>query len=387
MDNSELLQYRRKLIQDAMQFRKGDRVPHISNFVFWPILNAGYKLSEACRDWDIMEKCQRSFMDEFAFDQVRPIAGTLCNPPAMIDNIGEGFNIFDDANGTVSIRDMRLLMADEYDAFIADKGRYEWETILPRKYPRWNKLTVGDLVQPLEEFNKFNRHMAKMTDVARLEYGIPKISAMMGGMPGIEQLFCTYVGMRGMSSDLRRYPDKIKLACEVMERNTDAVIKQIGDTNLDESGSAFTIMISLLSHVFLNPKQWETFYWPRLKRILDAVVAANKTAYIFVEGKIDRFYSYFEDFPAGHIALHLEQDDLYEARRRLPNICLIGGMSTVLLGGGTPDECVAGAKKLIDELGTHGGFILSQDKMISYLRDAKPENVKAVCDFVQNYHI
>ena len=39
-------------------------------------------------------------------------------------------------------------------------------------------------------------------------------------------------------------------------------------------------------------------------------------------------------------------------------------------------------KRLIDELGPQG-FILGQDKMMSYRMDAKPENVLAVCDFVR----
>ena len=46
-----------------------------------------------------------------------------------------------------------------------------------------------------------------------------------------------------------------------------------------------------------------------------------------------------------------------------------------------------GFQKLIDELGSEGGFILSEDKMLSYRNDAKPENFKAVCDFVNNYKI
>ena len=65
----------------------------------------------------------------------------------------------------------------------------------------------------------------------------------------------------------------------------------------------------------------------------------------------------------------------------------MGGMTTDLLSGGTPDACVAYAKRLCDELGRDGGFIFSEGKMLSYRNDATRENYNAVCDFVSNYRL
>ncbi|MCL2150836.1 MAG: hypothetical protein FWH50_01255, partial [Coriobacteriia bacterium] len=96
-------------------------------------------------------------------------------------------------------------------------------------------------------------------------------------------------------------------------------------------------------------------------------------------------YEFFQDVPAGHVAIQIEQDDIFEVKAKLPNICVVGGMTTQLLGDGTAKQCVDYAKFLCDELGREGGFILSQDKMMSYLRDAKSENLKAVCDFIADY--
>ena len=62
-------------------------------------------------------------------------------------------------------------------------------------------------------------------------------------------------------------------------------------------------------------------------------------------------------------------------------------MTSALLGNGTPQECVDSAKKLIDEIGRDGGFILSQNKMLSYKEDCRRENLKAVSDFVLNYSL
>jgi hypothetical protein len=70
-------------------------------------------------------------------------------------------------------------------------------------------------------------------------------------------------------------------------------------------------------------------------------------------------------------------------RKKLPNICFVGGMSTDLLGNGTEQQCVDYAKKLIDELGD--GYVFSANKMISFKNDCKRENLLAVTEFVLNY--
>jgi uroporphyrinogen-III decarboxylase len=68
-------------------------------------------------------------------------------------------------------------------------------------------------------------------------------------------------------------------------------------------------------------------------------------------------------------------------------VCLCGGMPSDLLARGTKKECIDYAKRLIDELASDGGFIFSQDKMISYPNDCSAENLKAVNEFVQEYRI
>ena len=93
---------------------------------------------------------------------------------------------------------------------------------------------------------------------------------------------------------------------------------------------------------------------------------------------------FFKDYPKGMICMHPEQDDVFELHEALPNCSIIGGMPVALLGNGKPEECVDRAKLCCDELGKDGGFILCQDKMVSFKNDATSENVKAVCDYMQN---
>ena len=73
-------------------------------------------------------------------------------------------------------------------------------------------------------------------------------------------------------------------------------------------------------------------------------------------------------------------------RKELPNCAILGGMTVELLGRATPEECVERAKALVDGLGAlDGGFVLCQDKMGTFKADARPENLKAVSEFIVNY--
>lgn len=81
----------------------------------------------------------------------------------------------------------------------------------------------------------------------------------------------------------------------------------------------------------------------------------------------------------------VESDDPYEIRKKYPNIAIYGGLDVNILGKGTKQECIDMAKRAIDELGCDGGLILAPNKMMAFPNDCNPENLKAVCEFVQEY--
>ena len=83
---SELKSYRIKLCRDAASFKKPDRIPHISFYITWPILDSGYKLSEALYDWDIMEKVMKEHQERYNFDAIQCL-GTR-NPMKITEACG-----------------------------------------------------------------------------------------------------------------------------------------------------------------------------------------------------------------------------------------------------------------------------------------------------------
>ena len=105
-------------------------------------------------------------------------------------------------------------------------------------------------------------------------------------------------------------------------------------------------------------------------------------ARIFAEGSILRFADYFSSFDRGTLTMHIENDDVFEIRSSMPNVAIMGGLTTEVLRADHVRDAVEYTKMLCGTLGAEGGFILSEGRMLSYRNDAYSANYKAICDFM-----
>ena len=197
-----------------------------------------------------------------------------------------------------------------------------------------------------------------------------------------ETFHSSFRGIAGVSLDMRRCPDKLDNAIQSYWKAISLGSLQRAVGNKDHSYIA-DVYIGVIGHAIMNNKQFDRFYWPYLKEIFDSCTEKECMAYIYVESTISRFADHFADIPVGTAMMHLELDDIFEMRKLLPKMPLVGGMTTDMLGSADPDTCVEYAKKLIDEMGD--GYAISQNKMLSFRNDCKRENLIAVNDFVRSY--
>ena len=385
MTAQEMKDYRVGLFRDAVSMtRKPDRLPHLSNFWTWQILDMGYKFSEATHDYDVMEKVMLGFHERYGFDGYQETG--IRHPQRVTETLGDSIYVIDDEKELFCLQDHSYLETSEYDELIANPTKFIWEKVLPRKFYRFRPdMDPQLMVQCVKENQLFWTKAFERN--SKLEaMGVPGLISPKNGFAslGIEYLFSGLRGIKGISVDMRRSPEKVRAACDALDSiSAEPVVQNlIRDVPGPDMGYCFDMLVAVLAHTILNMKQWEMFYWPPLKRIIDEVVAKNKTIQLFVEGSFLRFADYFKDYPKGHIGLQVESDDILEVRRAFPNCCVIGGMTSQLLGQGTREQCVDRVKFLVDELGPQG-FILGQDKMMSYRMDANPANVLAVCDYVR----
>ena len=387
MSAKSLQAERARLFRDAANFRKTRRIPHFANAVTWKVFDAGHTLDEAMTDFGVMEKCVRHFLDRYPVDAVLDVG--IRNQFNVTEAFGEGSYYYYDKE-VVGIHDHAHCTVDTLQQYMDDPTRYSWEVILPKKYGEsWDQKSIQVWKKTCSEHMKYTKFVIHMASVMK-EYGLPSLSPnnpMKGAVvPAVEELMSNLLGIKQLSLAMRRNAEELDAFIERWNKERMApIIEKIRNGKGPDPKYCFDSSILMLAHTVMNKKQFERFYWPNLKELLDAYAEKNMNIRIFTEGSILRFAEYFKDYPKGVLTFHLEQDDPFEFREALPNVAIMGGMTTDLLSNGTPEECVGYAKRLCEELGKDGGFIFSENKMLSYRNDAKSENMLAVCRFVNDF--
>jgi hypothetical protein len=377
MDAKAALQERTELFANAIQFKKNKRVPLGANFWTWKILDAGYKLSEALYNYDIMEKVNDEFHQRYQFDAYIDL-GTR-NPMRVTSALGAGFHKIDPTDEVIIADDHHIMEREDYSELAKNPAGFYWT----KAFQRYCKpgITMGEIENAVKESRALAEFTGKMTDKYINEYGAMMFALNFVITP-FEQLYNTLRGIKEVSLDIRKCKSQMKETMEAMfVTEVEPALNRLMEA--DHTGFVTPMNIGFLAHSVLSVDQFGELYWPYIKKIIDTAIKHKKTIFCFCESTMLRFAEFFQDVPRGVLLIHLEQDDIFELRKRLPNIALAGGMPTDLLGHGTKEQCVDYAKKLIDTLGD--GFVLSQNKMMSFRNDAKRENLLAVNEFARTY--
>lgn len=265
-----------------------------SNFFTWRIFDAGYRLSEAILNYDVMEKVLRRFQETYRFDAHFDLGSR--NPLRISNALGGKKYTIEDESGAVSYLDESLMTAEQYDALIENPAAFTWEVILKNHLP---ELTLGQLKNgalELIRFMQFSEHINKVF-VEEYQCKLRLDATRPAGVP-FETLFQTYRGMVGISKDLRRCPERVEQALQVLFDTTIAPQLKACDFSAPTPSVAGNYII-MMAHSILNEKQFARFYWPHFKAIFDAVHAQNGTMFVFSEAQILRFADFMDEIPKG----------------------------------------------------------------------------------------
>ena len=112
------------------------------------------------------------------------------------------------------------------------------------------------------------------------------------------------------------------------------------------------------------------------------------TVGVFMEGNWEPYYELLQELPDndGKLVCLQENGDCKKFKEKLGNkLCVCGGIPISLLAFGSEEEVKDCVKRMIDDCAADGGFMISTDKGILTLGDAKPENIKAMIEAVKMY--
>ena len=99
----------------------------------------------------------------------------------------------------------------------------------------------------------------------------------------------------------------------------------------------------------------------------------------------DKNLHYFKELPKGSAVIGLDSTtDILLAKKILGgHLCIYGDIPAAMLSHGTPEEVEAYCKKLIDEVGRDGGFILGSGCAVP--PDCKPDNFRMMLETAKHY--
>jgi hypothetical protein len=278
---------------------------------------------------------------------------------------------------------------DEYDALIEDPTGYLLNV--------WMLRTSRRLVGPGEANTVQNNVAWLMGGMAMMQYFTafgPQVqrlrrecgtaSAIAGILKSPFDIIADkFRGYIGLTMDLFERPKKVLAAAEALMPHMLHVALSTADPNKEVP---ITIWMHRGCVPFVTPDQFDNYYWPTLKPIIQEIWAHGHQTLFYAEGKWKHHWDSFRELPAGSIIYHCDRDDVFEAHRALGDrFAISGGIPNYLLSFGKPQEVRAFCKKVIDEVAADGGYIMDAGAIMQ--NDTSIENIKAMTEFTRDYGV
>ncbi|MDI6831656.1 MAG: uroporphyrinogen decarboxylase family protein [Actinomycetota bacterium] len=328
----------------------------------------GITQGEAWRDHEKAREALLWCWREFGYDVIsKPnyyypmIPGRFCGAP--VRNLIPGRQLPEDA--LYQIDERVLFPREDYDRIAALGWNAYWE----ENYEAMSGKPWESLKAMMELSNRFYvEDMRKCEEEgASVSLGVAVDSVMMA--------FSLCRTLVEFTRDLREVPDKVEAAmrasCEDLIENAIRVCKENGKMTafvVLERGSGFYYPLEV----------FERFEWPFLQRYVDAFIAEGILPWLHFDTDWGINLPHLRRLPRGKCVCDLDgMTDIFRAKEILGgHMCISGDVPAALLTLGRPDDVAAYCRRLIDEVGEGGGFMLTTGCECPV--DVKPENLRAM---------
>ncbi|GAV22917.1 uroporphyrinogen decarboxylase family protein [Carboxydothermus pertinax] len=386
-DKLKLYEERKTRYLKALDCGKPDRVPVVITGAEFIIKFAGFTLQDIYYDPEVNYfKAMDAFLQRFDVDA--HFGAPMLWWGGLHDAVGAVYLKFAgrelDVNTQFQYIEGEYMLPEDYDAFIENPTEWILTTFLPRIHKEFTEpgsyraniaLIKGAIARAMEL-----EVLAQAAEKWAKEYG--SFTAITGlSKAPFDTLGDTLRGLKGIMMDIRRIPEKVKAAMEVLVPHNIyyGLATAGGDTE-------FPVFIPLHrgAFPFLNPKQWDEFYWPTLKRVIEGLWERGKRTLFYAEGDWTPYLEKIAELPDKSIVFHVDRTDMDKAKKILGGrFCLKGNVPNSLLSIGKPEEVKDYVKRLIDTYAADGGFIVDSAAVLQ--ADSNPRNVEAMIEAVYLY--
>jgi hypothetical protein len=395
---------------DVYNLREPDRVPVNLPVGNLPLKMFGVNAHTAMYDYDKALEAANKFNEKYSAE-LEYTAGPYVTPGRILDLLDyklyawPGHGAPENATAWQFIEG-EYMTEDEYDDLLRDPSDFWIRTYLPRCF---------GILEPMRLFQPFtniteNVHIGqfmpfampqvqqmlqRMIDVGKEYQNLMQIMMKAGsrGMMGFamgfgggfakapfDTLGDTLRGTKGIMKDMFRRPDKLLEALDVVADLTIGTI--LKSPNIDRM-TMVTYPLHKGADGWMSQKSFDTFYWPSLKKVMNALINEGLIQSLFAEGSFNTRLEYVDEFPKGSVVWYFDRTDMFQAKKILgKKCCLMGNVPSSMIVTGDPKDVKEYCRRLIQEVGKGGGFVLSAG---STPDNPKLENLQAMMAAVREY--
>lgn len=390
----------------TMELKVPDRVP-LGLATCGHILAKWFKLNEVYFDYNVMGDAAVKFASEYPCDLLFTATAAegfifsfaLSNIPEIASTVrfltGPMHDILRDKYTKWPGRELKenlpfqflggkFMEPEEYGKLIEDPVDFVVSIILPRACLNLEKPGTASYTQTLIRLVlEGRRYMDALGSINAklLKIGYPTPTVTFAYSP-LDIIGDFLRHPTHAMTDIYRYPDKVKTACEV-------IVKPILDVALSlKPIGANLAFIPLHLNEMLPPKLYNEFYWPYLKKIILELLNNGIKSLVFFEGDHTPHLDTILELPKGWgIGWFERPRDFMEVWRKLKgHTVVMGGVPLGLICGGPPEKIEEHVKKILEEVKPDGGFILAPG--VADIPPETPEaNIRALVNALLKYGV
>lgn len=402
---------RTKRFVDVLKLREPDRVPRLLTAGGYVAEYAGVSHGDVMYDYPKAIEAAAQFHDDFDLDYQAP--GSMW-PGRLFDRLD--FQSYQWPGGQLAASrpfqavEGEYMTADQYDDLLASPEGFMLRHYLPRVLPALGGLglfpsALGAIELPFLPFMMLPMGAPPMREAlqalldagdlaaewmgaaataggaAEAKHGLPRF---LGGFTKVPFDFMgdTMRGTKGIMLDMYRRPEKLLAACEAI---TPLAVKMAVD-GANASGNPFIfVVLHKGADGFMSTPDFEKFYWPFFKALLEGMIAEGVVPFNFVEGAYNNRLATIaaDPLPPGTTMWMFDQTDMAEAKKTIGQWGAIGGnVPASLFKAGTPDKMEAYVRNLVDVCAPGGGFFLTPGAVVD---NAEVANVEAYLSTGRQY--
>jgi hypothetical protein len=410
----ELFKQREQRFNDIVALKKPDRVPVMPLYVHnFATSIQGVSNRQAGLDHPVRYRCTKEATQRFGWN-FAPTNDVLASDFfASVGNrqmMWAGGGLPDTAPHQWV--EAEYMKADEVDEFLADPNGFTMRKLLPRMASNleglgqiplpplfWlsnsyyfqiagNLLATPPLTKVLESLlalaeaagKNLQANATYVQEMTALGYPLTWAAAI---MPAFDVVSDTFRSLRGSTLDMYRQPDKLLALVDRMQEPT------LGLCTMAYAVSGVPrqfIPMHKGAGGFMSDEQFEKFYWPTFRELIDSLIAQGITPMPLFEGDYTPRLKYLAELPPGKVAAHFDKIDRKKFKEVCGDtLCFWGNVPNSLLVTGTPQQVKDDVKELVELFGDTGALIIDGPGGIP--DQAKPENVEALAEAVEEYGV